>query len=256
MLERGKLVLLQLLAAGLLIGLWALGNWSGVLNPGVLPPVNAVAIAVVEVVARPEFAIAFGATIADALKGLLVAALFAIPLGILIGMVGVIERSTRVVLDFGRAFPVVALLPILVLLLGANGTMKSVAIGIACFFPILLQTIYGARRLDPTIVDTIRAYRIPFRLRFFKVLLPASVPFVATGMRIATTISILVAVGVEIVTLTTGLGNQIGLSRTYGELPFAFAYIVYAGLLGVGLTLIWDALESRLLAWHVRDGAE
>jgi NitT/TauT family transport system permease protein len=126
----------------------------------------------------------------DAVRGLLIAAILGIPLGILIGMFASIDRSTRILVDFGRSFPVIALLPILALLFGATSLMKIVAISIACFFPILIQSIYGARRLEPTIVDTIRSYRIPAHLRFFKVLLPASGPYIATGLRIATTISI------------------------------------------------------------------
>jgi NitT/TauT family transport system permease protein len=235
--------------------LWAVANGFG-FGASILPSVGAVAWQVVAVLGRPEFIAGFGATVFDAARGLLAAALLAIPLGILMGMFPRVEVATRVIVDFGRSFPVIALLPILVLLLGATAMMKVVAITIACFFPILLQTIYGARRLDPTIVDTVRSFRIPGHLRFFKVLLPAAGPFIATGLRIATTVSILVAVGVEIVSLTPGLGREIALSRSYNETATTFAYIVYAGLLGVGITAIWDFAEARLLRWHIRSKVE
>lgn len=246
--------------AQVLVGLgvvaaWALANALGMAT-AILPPVTDVVRQLVAVLARPEFLTAFGATVLDAARGLAIAALLAVPTGILIGMFPRVEIATRVLVDFGRSFPVIALLPILVLLLGATAAMKVVAIAIACFFPILLQTIYGARRLEPTIVDTVRSFRIPGHLRFFKVLLPAAGPFIATGLRIATTVSILVAVGVEIVSLTPGLGREIALSRSYNETATTYAYIVYAGLLGVALTTLWDMAEARLLRWHVRSKAE
>jgi len=251
-----RLLALQVLAAVAVILAWALGNASGLIDVSVLPPVGLVGGRVLTIVAEPEFHAAFLHTVFDALRGLAIASFLAIPLGVLIGMFPALDRATRILLDFGRSFPVIALLPILVLLFGATAAMKIVAITIACFFPILLQSIYGARRLEPTIVDTIRAYRIPPHLRFFKVLLPAAGPYIATGLRIATTVAILVSVGVEIVSLAPGMGREISLSRSYNETATTFAYIVYAGLLGVAVTLLWDWLEMRLLAWHLRAGAE
>jgi len=246
---------MQLVVALGVVVLWWLANQFG-LAASVLPPVADVARQFFAVLVRPEFLTGFGATVFDAARGLLIAALLAIPAGILIGMFPRLEIATRMLVDFGRSFPVIALLPILVLLLGATAAMKVVAIAIACFFPILLQTIYGARRLDPTIVDTIRSFRIPGHLRFFKVLLPAAGPFIATGLRIATTVSILVAVGVEIVSLTPGLGREIALSRSYNETATTYAYIIYAGLLGVAITTLWDLAEARLLRWHIRSKVE
>ncbi|MCD2172066.1 ABC transporter permease [Rhizobium sp. C4] len=239
-----------------LVAIWALGNATGLIDMAILPPVQIVGYQIAAVLVRPEFAAAMGHTIFDALRGLLIGSILAIPAGILIGMFPAVERATRMLIDFGRSFPVIALLPILVLLFGATSEMKVVAIAIACFFPVLIQTISGARRLDRTIVDTIRSYRIPAHLRFFKVLLPAAGPYISTGLRIATTVSILVSVGVEIVSLTPGIGREISLARSYNETPTAFAYIFFAGLLGVFLTFLWDRLEARLLGWHLRSTAE
>lgn len=241
--------------AGLLI-IWAVSGALGLLNPAIIPPVETVAAALIEVLSRPEFFPALWATLFDSVAGVTLATLVAVPLGVLIGMFPAVERATRKLLDFGRSFPVVALMPIFVLVIGANSTMKITITAIACFFPILLQTVYGARRLEPTIVDTIKSYRIPFALRFFHVILPAAAPFIATGIRIAISISILVSVGTEVIIQITGLGSQVNFARTYNEVDIAFAYTLYAGLLGVLLTAVWDLLEGRFLSWHHRSTAE
>ena len=98
--------------------------------------------------------------------------------------------------------------------------------------------------------DTVRSFRIPFHLRFRRVLLPAAAPYIATGIRIAAAVSILVAVGTEIIIQVTGLGAQINISRINNEVAISFAYVIYAGLLGVLLTGVWELAEGWLLAWN------
>lgn len=251
-----KMPLMQASVIALLLVFWAFGDWVNLFNPEVLPPVIDVAKSLIAILYRPEFFPALLATLIDSISGVIIATIFAIPLGILIGMFQSVEKASRTLLDFGRSFPVVALIPIFVLIIGANSLMKTVMVAIACFFPILLQTIYGARRLEPTIVDTVKSFRIPFHLRFFKVILPAAAPFIATGIRLAISISILVAVGTEVIINMAGLGTQINFSRIYNEVSVAFAYVIYAGLLGVFLTAIWDVFESWLLVWHHQGNAE
>lgn len=247
-----KPLLQQIGVAAALIAAWAAGSAAGLINPSVLPPVGEVAREMVAIWYRPQFAASLLGTLADAVCGIVAASLVAIPLGLVIGMLPAVERSTRTLVDFGRSFPVVALLPILVLVIGATHGMKIVTVGIACFFPILLQTIYGARRIEPTIVDTVKSFRIPFRLRFFRVILPAASPYIATGLRIATAVSILVAVGTEVIIPITGLGEQITILRNANQVAPSFVYVIYAGLLGLVLTNIWERIEDRLLAWNRR----
>lgn len=243
---------IQLLVVAALLAIWVIGGATGLFNPDVMPPASSVAYDIIALWTRPEFVPALLGTLTDSLLGVIFAAVIAIPLGLLIGIFPLLERTTRIVLDFGRSFPVVALLPIFVLIIGANATMKVVTIAIACFFPILLQTIYGARRLEPTVVDTVRSFRIPFHLRFYRVILPAALPYTATGLRIAMSVSVLVAVGTEVLIPVTGLGQEISLARINNQVSIAFAYVIYAGILGVLLTGAWELIEDRILPWSRR----
>lgn len=247
-----KLLLQQIAVALAVLLLWWLGDVTHTFNPEVIPPIRDVAAAFVRIWSRPEFVPAILGTLRDALAGIAVATVLGIPLGLLIGMLPPVERATRTLLDFGRSFPVVALMPILVLIIGQRPTMKITMIAIACFWPILLQTIYGARRLEPTIVDTVKAYRIPFALKFLRVILPAASPFIATGISIAVAISILVAVSVEVVINITGIGVQIDTARISNLVAVAFAYVIVSGLLGLALSGVWALAEARLLRWHRR----
>jgi ABC-type nitrate/sulfonate/bicarbonate transport system permease component len=160
------------------------------------------------------------------------------------------ERATRLLIDVGRSFPVIALLPVVILVLGATTQMKVTLIFIACVFPLVLQTTNGARRLEATLLSTVRSYRLPWQLRFRKVLLPQAAPFIATGLRIAITTAVLVAVGTEVLTQTQGLGRRITLAQSAGETALGYAYIFYAALLGVVINALANSMERRLIRWQ------
>ena len=234
---------------------WTVGDIVGLFNPDVIPPILEVAGAIGTAFSREEFLPALWFTLRDSLASVALAALIAVPLGLCIGVFRTVEISTRILLDFGRTFPAIALIPIFILIIGTNHTTKIILTTVACFFPILLQTIYGARRLDPTIIDTVAGFRIPPLMRFRKVIFPSSMPFIATGLRLSLSISILVAVAVEVFTQVPGVGALIGLAQTYNETALAFFYVLVSGVMGVAVTGAWDVAEHRLLGWHHR-GAE
>ncbi len=233
---------------------WALGDKGAWFNPDVIPPITDVVQSTLTLMGGTDLPAALWFTMRDSLVSVAFASLLAIPLGLLIGNSPRLEKSTRVLLDFGRAFPAIALVPIFILIFGTNHTTKIIMITIACFFPIIVQTIYGARRIEATMVDTIASFRIPVILRFRKVVLPAALPFIATGIRLSLSISILVAVAAEILTQVPGLGTQVSLARTGNQVAAAFVYTIYAGIMGVILTALWDFIERRMLAWHHREG--
>lgn len=236
------------------LALWALADSLALLNRDVIPPPAAVLTAMIEVFGRPEMGPTLWFTLRDSLAGVAIAALLGIPAGMLIGIFPKVEISTRVLLDFGRAFPAIALVPVFVLVFGTSHTSKILLIVIACFFPTVIQTIYGARRLEPTILDTVNSFRIPPLMRYRRVVLPAALPYIATGVKLSLSISILVAVGAEILMQVPGIGSQINLARTYNEVPVAIVFTLYAGLMGVALSQGWDWIERRMLAWHHREG--
>lgn len=251
---RARLLTRQISVFLAVLGLWALCDALSWTNRDILPSPGAVLTAAGVLFGRPELGPAIWFTLRDSLAGVAIAAALGIPLGMVIGIFPRVELSTRVLLDFGRAFPAIALIPVFVLVLGTSHTSKVLLIAIGCIFPIIIQTIYGARRLEPTILDTVASFRIPPMMRYRKVVLPAALPYISTGLKMSLSISILVAVGAEILMQVPGIGSQINLARTFNEVPVAIVLTLYAGLLGVALSLAWDWIESRVLAWHHREG--
>jgi ABC-type nitrate/sulfonate/bicarbonate transport system permease component len=141
-------------------------------------------------------------------------------------------------------------MPVMVLLMGATPRMLVTVALLATVWPILLQSSYGARSIEPVIDDTARAFRIPRRLRFTHVMLPNAAPFIATGIRIAASFSLLVTIGVELLSATPGLGREIALAQEGADFPLVMAYVFYCGLLGLVLSTLLSLAERRLLGWH------
>lgn len=232
------------------IALWAAVNASGWISRDALPTPVQVVKSLWEAIATSIFWTDVGETLRGAVVGLLLAAVIGIPLGLITGTFTVAERSSRLLVDILRSFPVIALLPVFLLVIGAKPEMKILVVLIACVFPIFLQAQYGARDVAPTIQETAHSFRIPRLLRFRKVVLPSAMPSIMTGLRFAATTSVLVALGTELLSTLPGMGHTIAASQQNGNPPLAFAYIVAAGLLGWTINSFSERLERRLLRWR------
>jgi NitT/TauT family transport system permease protein len=193
---------------------------------------------------------AVGDTLQGALTGFAVAVVTGVPLGLVTGTYAAAEQSSRLLVDVLRSFPVIALLPVFLLVLGSTPTMKATVVFIACVFPVFLQAQYGARSVTPMITETVHSYRVPKLLRFRKVVLPGATPSIMTGLRLAATTSVLVAIGVEVLTTLPGIGHEVVNAQQGGASAQAYAYIITAGVIGYLINLLSQVAEERLLRWR------
>jgi ABC-type nitrate/sulfonate/bicarbonate transport system permease component len=183
--------------------------------------------------------------------GLGLAALIAVPLGLLLGSSEFAYRATRPIVEFLRPVPSVALIPLVFLLFGRNlGDGKIFLAVFAAVWPLLIQTIYGVRNVLPTQLDPARSFQIRRRDVALRVVLPSALPYLATGVRISSTVSLILVLTGEIVINAGGIGEQINLAREGGAVAVMYAFVVLSGILGLLLNTIFAQLERRLLRWH------
>ncbi len=191
-----------------------------------------------------------GRTLNGWVIGIALATLLAVPVGILLGSSPVAHRLSRVVIEFCRPVPSVALIPLAVLVYGVGLEMKVFLIVFVTFWPILLQVVYGVTDVDPVVRDTARAYGLPAHARFLRITLPSAAPYIATGLRIASAIALVLAVTAELVVGAPGLGQSIVVAQSNAQLPRMYALIIVTGLVGWALNTAFQAVERRLLRWH------
>lgn len=235
-------------AAG--VALWYLVHASGVFPAALLPSPIGVLTEWAQALASASFWSILGDTLAGALVGLAFGIVAGIPLGILTGRFVAAELSVRFLVDFGRAFPAVALVAVLLLILGRGIEVKVVLVFVAVVFIIILQTQHGVRSVSASIVDTTHAFRIRGRLFVRKVLLPSAAPSILAGLRLAASVAVLVTISTEVLTGAPGLGASIAEAQVGGNSALAYAYIVYAGLLGYAVNMGLGWLQGRLLRWQ------
>lgn len=224
---------------------------SGVISKQTAPAPSQIASTFSGLLGQASFWTAVGDTMKASIAGLFLAAVVAIPAGVLIGRVKLLWRALRPTIEFLRPIPTVALIPLIILLYG-NGIEGNILLtAFAAFFSLLVQCIDGARDVDPVALDTLRLFGVSRPRRVLYVFVPSALPHVATGFRIATSVALIVTVTSELIIGTPGLGYSLVLAQNSGDLRAVYALVFATGLLGVGLHLLTKMLERRSLRWHV-----
>lgn len=244
--------------AGLLalFGLAELVTRLEVVDPTYLPPASSVLAATGRVLLDPEFLGHVAATLAAWAFGLGAALAIAVPVGVVLGSSWRGYLASTAVIEFLRPIPSVALIPLAILLLGRGLDMRIVLVAYASVWPILFNTIYGVREVDPVARDTGRVFGLGRAAVLWRIALPAASPFIATGVRVSAAIALILAISAELIAGgTQGLGVwMLANSQTGVPRELLYAGIVVAGLLGVSLNALLATGERRLFAWHPRVG--
>ena len=183
--------------------------------------------------------------------GFAIACLAGIALGVPIGLSRWARLWTMPHIEWWRAVPPPALLPISIVLLHSIGDRQKIAfIAFFCLFPVLLNTIEGVRGIDPTLIETARSYGIPRHERLWRLVLPAASPQIAAGMRNSLSLAVITMVLAEYFQGTEGVGYILNISKNTYDMPPMWAAIVLIGVLGYLANALFVLAERRLLAWH------
>ena len=235
----------------------ALGLWQGLSAAGVIradefPSMSQTATALWDEASGSSLWSAVGQTLEGWALGLVIGAAAALLIGTLIGMNGFAYRSAIGVIEFFKAIPVIAILPIGLVLWGATLTMKFALVAFAVFWPLVIQVCYGVRSLDPVVRDTTTVLQVRGPRKFLTVILPSAAPFIATGLRVAVAVALIVDIIAELIGGGSGVGERILVAENAGPsaYPVMYAYIVVAGILGVVLAGAFTVAERYVLGWH------
>ncbi|WP_240506423.1 ABC transporter permease [Thermoactinospora rubra] len=234
----------------LLAAVWETLPRLGAVNPVFLPPLTEVLTAWYDLLRTGQLLDHTQASLLRSLTGFALAIATAIPLGLLIGWYRPLAGFLNPVLELFRNTAALALLPVFVLILGLGETSKVAIILYACSWPILLNTIAGVRNVDPLLVKSARSMGLNAARLFQKVILPAAVPTVFTGIRLAGAYSILVLIAAEMVGAKAGLGYLINYAQLNFRVTDMYAAIITISVLGLLFNLSLVRLERRFSTWR------
>lgn len=234
------------------LGVWQLLSAVGVLAADTFPTMTSTMAEFGRQLGSSEIWSAVGQTLQGWGLGLLIGASLAILTGTLLGLNKFAYRSVIPVVEFLKTVPVIAILPLAIIVFGPTTDMKVFLVAFGVFWPLTIQAIYGVRAVDPVVRDTARILQLRGVRRFVTVTLPSAAPFLATGLRVAAAVGLILAVIAELIGGASGLGLSILTAENAGptELPAMYAFILMTGVTGVAVTSAFTALEQQLLHWH------
>jgi NitT/TauT family transport system permease protein len=227
---------------------------TGVIPRSVLPLTSTVLGHAVTLLGSGRFLADLGATVEAWAAGLAITIVIGVPAGVLLGSLPGVRVATRAVVEFLRPIPSVALILLVSLWLGPGLRMSVTLIVYGAIWPVLYNTIAGLDDVDPVAKETNRAFGFSALDTIRMVSLPSAAPFIATGVRLASSVAIILDIGAGYITGRVngpGLGAFIAdYSSGAGNLAVILAATIWAGILGLVLdrAIVWS--EHRLLRWH------
>ncbi len=237
-----------------LLALWEIASRLAILSPRYFPPPTLVGWVLVDRFADGDLGAETLVTVTRLALAFAIAAVPGVPLGLLMGMVRPVRDAVDPYIAFLFPVPKIALLPFLLILLGVGEPAFVLTGAISAFFQIVISTLVGVQTMDPRFLEVGENYGAHGGRLFRKVILPAALPSIFTGLRLGLGLALVAIVAVEFITAKSGLGHLVYrhwqmLSTT--EMYGAFALV---GALGLLLTRGLGALQRRALAWQEEIG--
>ncbi len=224
---------------------------GGHVNAALIPAPTAVAQRVAAIVSSGEIHAPLGATLYLLFTAYFAASALAILVGLLMGRFRPLYNLLEPLVEVLRPLPKPALLPPLILFLGLGDPMKLSVVGLGVFFPVLVNAVQGVRGVDPVLVDTGRTFRCGRLALLVKIVLPAALPLILAGMRVALGLGLILVVIAEMLAGTGGLGYLIiDMQRSF-RVRDMYAWIVILAVLGYALNAVFLVLERRVIHWAI-----
>ena len=241
------LPLLSILAA---LALWELVSRTGLIDERDLPSMSSTVSELGSLLKTGAFWHDLLYTIRGWALGLAIATVLAVPIGILLGSSDFAAAAFRVPIEFLRPIPSAVVIPLLFLTFGTSLKSEVFLAAFGAFWPLLVQTIYGVRDVDPVTIDTARSFGLGRRERLLRITLPSALPYIVTGLRISSAVSLILAFTAELFMGTPGLGQALNYASSYALTDQLYAIAIATGFLGVGIHFLMSGVERRILHWH------
>ena len=232
-----------------MLGLWYAVTERHVFPPELLVPPLRVAQSFWELLQTDELRMHLTVSLQRLAIGVSIGAGAGLVFGTLMAVFAAFESYVRPLFNLVRHVPAVALIPVFILIFGIGETFKVLIIVKAAFFPIALAAYQGVKGLSAQYLDVARVYRLPRLTLFRQVLLPAALPELITGIRLALGRSWGTLVVAELLAAESGVGQMIQFAREMFRMDVVMVGIVIIGLVGFTLDRTIKLAERRVMHW-------
>jgi ABC-type nitrate/sulfonate/bicarbonate transport system permease component len=229
-----------------LVALWQIGKDTGAIQSEFLPSPTEIVSATGDLLESGELTANVWHTLYVTVAGWAIAALLGIGLGLLLGLSPLIWRYSMTSVEFLRALPAISFVPIGVLLLGFSVKTELLVVVYVSVWPILVNTVHGARSVTPLHNDLARMLRLDGPSFVRRIVLPTTMPFVLVGLQFALALSLALALVAEMIGNPEGIGHGLITAQNTLQPAQMFSYVVIVGLLGLALNAAFLKVAGRL----------
>jgi ABC-type nitrate/sulfonate/bicarbonate transport system permease component len=230
--------------------LWEVVARTGVVPPYFLPPLSAIAAKIGTDLVQGPLLVATGMTLYRMLVAYAAAAVVGITLGVAMGRVRWVRWFFDPLVSLGFPAPKISFLPVLILWFGLSDLPKIVLTALDCVFPIVSATYLGTRDVERTLVWSALNLGTRERALLWKILVPAALPQILSGLQVALPVAFIVMIVSEMLTGSVGLGGYIGEGYRFAVATTVFAGLVVTGALGYAGLALFAELRRWCLVWH------
>ena len=230
------------------VAVWEFGTRG--MNPAVMSPFSATVERLLEMIRSGEFSAGAAQSLGLFATGLLLAVVTAFPLGLLLARWRVLRVALEDYIALVYAMPMVALIPFILSIFGLDFPAKTLVVFLFCFFPILYNTVEGARSIDPELIEVARSFRSREWAFWRDVLIPGSFPYAMTGFRQALGRGLVGMVAAEFFLSASGLGQLLMTTARNFDTAGLFGVVLVITLLGAALMAAGQALEHHFTTWR------
>ena len=228
--------------------IWEFGTRG--MNPAIMSPFSATLERLLEMIRSGELSAGAAQSLALFATGFVAALVAALPLGLLLARVRLLRVAFEDYIALVYAMPMVALIPFILSIFGLDFSAKVLVVFLFCFFPVLYNTVEGARSIDPELIEVARSFRSGEWAFWRDVLIPGSFPYAMTGVRQAIGRGLVGMVAAEFFLSASGLGQLLLTSARNFDTAGLFGAVLIITLLGAVLMALGQALEDRFTAWR------
>jgi NitT/TauT family transport system permease protein len=191
-----------------------------------------------------------GATLSRVFAGFLLGGVPGLILGLIMGW----SQRMRAIIDpfvaAAHPMPKIAILPLILIIFGIGELSKVIAIAVAAFFPMLINTMAGVRQISPIYFEVAQNYGANRIKVFTRVVIPGSLFMIFTGIRLSLNISLLISIAVELVIAKKGLGAMIWFAWETLQTEVLYASLIVISILGLFLNFSLQYIGTRIIHWH------
>lgn len=235
-----------------LLGAWEIAGRTGAINTLVMPLPSTLVAAFVQDLADGSLWANIAASLQRVLIGFALSVLVGITLGVFLGWWRGLRETVLPVIEVIRPIPPIAWVPIAILWFGIGGGPAYFIVFIGSVFPVFLNTYSGVRGIDRNRINAALSLGASRAMLFRRVLLPAALPMIMTGMRVSLALGLILVVVAEMLAGSGGVGFLIlDMQRSF-DIVAMFAWLLVLAVLGLALSLAFDVIETRALPWRAQ----